>query len=189
MTAPADRPQAVGRSRGGTAAPLLGVACALLLLGAVAASWVDQPVARSVGDVAVSDTRATAGMELSPLTAVASLAGVVCGLALLLVRGVARQVVALLAGIAGAVAVVAVAVGIARALALDGTVSVAPWVALGAATGMLAAALTGFGRPGRRLPARYDVAADPGDEEWRIAVEPDGVERPGGADPRRGGAS
>lgn len=193
MTPPAEPPHAgrppAGRHRAGTAGPLLGVACALLLLGAAAASWVDQPVARSVGDVAVAATRATPGMELSPLTAVASLAGVGCCLALLLVRGAARRIVALLAGAAGVVAVVAVSVGISRALAVDGAVSLAPWIALAAATGMLAAPLAGFGRPGRRLPARYDVAAEPGDDEWRIAADPDGADRSNGVGPRDGDAS
>lgn len=188
MTAAADGPRGTARSRAGTAGPLLAVVCALVLLGATAASWVDQPVARSVGDVAVSDTRATPGMELSPLTVVASLAGVGCGLALLLVRGAARRVVALLASASGVAAVVAVSVGIARAFALDGAVSAAPWIALASATGLAAAGLAGFGRPGRRLPARYDVAADPGDDEWRIAVESDTVDRSGGADPRPGDA-
>jgi hypothetical protein len=167
---------------------VLAVVGALLLLGAAAASWVDQPVARAIGDVAVAETRATPGMELSPLTAVAALAGVIAGVALLLVRGAARRIVALLAVAVGIAAVTAVGIGIARAFGLDGQVSLAPWIALVAAAALLAAGLVGFGRPGRRLPARYDVAADPGDEEWRIAVEPDGVDRAGGAGSQDTGA-
>jgi hypothetical protein len=151
----------------------MGVVGALGLLGATAASWIDQPVARAIGDVAVADIRATPGFELTPLAAVAALAALVCDVALLITRGPARRILALLAVGVGVCAVVVVGVGIGRLAGVDGTPTLAPWLAAAASAGMVAAGLLGIRRPARRLPARYEVDAPPGDAEWEIASEPD----------------
>lgn len=149
--------------------PLLGVIGSLVLLGAAAASWIDQPVARSIGDVAVSETRGTPGIEIAPLTVVTALAGLLCSIGLLATRHAARRSVSLLLAVTGAVAVVVVASGIVALRGVDGIRTAAPWLAAVGATAVLAAGLTGFGRPGRGLPARYDVDVAPQDAEWRMA--------------------
>lgn len=161
------------RADAGGLAPLLGVIGALGLLGATAASWIDQPTARAIGDVAVADVRATPGFELSPLAAVAALAGLLCDVALLATRGRARRIVSLLTVGVGLGAVVAVSVGIGRLWSLDGTPTVAPWLAVAASAGMVGAGVLGVGRPPGRLSARYEVNAPPGDDEWEIASDPD----------------
>lgn len=149
--------------------PFLGVIGSLILLGAAAASWIDQPVARSIGDVAVAETRVTPGVEIAPLTVVTALAGLLCSVGLLATRRAARRTVSLLLAVTGAAAVVVVAAGIVGLRGMDGVDTAAPWLAAVGAAAVLAAGLTGFGRPGRRLPARYDVDVAPQDAEWRMA--------------------
>lgn len=151
------------------AAPIGGALAALVLLGASVSSWIDQPVVRAIGDVAVDEVRATAGYEIASLALVAALACLACSVGLLLTRAAARRTVALLLTCTGVVAVSATAVGIVRLTALPGDWTVAPGVAAVGSVGMLAAGLRGFGRPGRRLPPRYDVDAPPEDDEWRMA--------------------
>jgi hypothetical protein len=149
--------------------PFLGVVGSLVLLGAAAASWIDRPVVRSIGDVAVAETRATSGVEIAPLTVVTALAGLLCSVGLLVTRGAARRTVSLLLAVTGASAVVVVASGIVALGGADGVRTAAPWLAIVGAATVLAAGLTGFRRPGRRLPARYDVDVAPQDAEWRMA--------------------
>lgn len=153
----------------GAAAPFLGVAGALALLGAATTTWLERPVPRSVGDVAVTATEATAGTDISPLMVVAALAGLICSVALLLTRRGARRVVALLVVLTGVWSVGAVTVGLTRVRTLAGVPTAAPWIGLLGAGLILAAGLLAFGRPGRRLPARYDVGVTPDDAEWRMA--------------------
>lgn len=151
--------------------PFVGVVCALLLLGAGAATWVSEPVARSVGEVALVERRATTGMEVAPLTVVAALAGVVCSVSLLATKGRVRRSVALVLVVVGLVGVLTVGAGLSRLRLLDGAVTPAPWLALTAGVGVLAAGLVGLRTPGRRLPARYEVGVAPTDTEWRLASE------------------
>ncbi|HEX6254625.1 MAG TPA: Trp biosynthesis-associated membrane protein [Euzebyales bacterium] len=160
-----------------TLAPFLGVACALVLLGAGSATWTYEPVARSVGDVALVDTTATAGVEIAPLAVVVALAGVAGSIGLLATRGGARRMVALVLVVVGVAGVTGVGVGVARLFTIDGTVTLAPWLAVAGATGMLAAALASIGRPSRRMPARYEVDAAPADDEWRLASDTGGSDR------------
>lgn len=150
-------------------APFLGVAGALALLGAATTTWLERAVPRAVGDVAVTATVATEGTDISPLMVVAALAGLVCSVALLLTRRGARRVVALLLVVTGVWSVGVVVVGLARAHALDGVPTAAPWIGLLGAALILVAGLLAIGRPGRRLPARYDVGVAPEDTEWRMA--------------------
>ncbi|HSJ44902.1 MAG TPA: Trp biosynthesis-associated membrane protein [Euzebyales bacterium] len=152
-----------------TLGPFLGVVGSLVLLGAAAASWIDQPVARSIGDVAVAGTRATPGVEIAPLTVVTALAGLLCSVGLLATRGTVRRTVSLLLVVTGAAAVVVAASGITAVRGSDGVRTAAPWLAIVGAAAVLAAGLTGVRRPGRRLPARYDVDVAPQDAEWRMA--------------------
>ncbi len=160
------------RADAGGIIPIAGVVSSLALLGAASASWVDQPATRVIGDVAVTEIRATPGFEVSPLMVVAALGGLLCAVLLLLARTAGRRIVSLLATVAGVCAVVAVGVGLARLSGSDGEPTVAPWFAALASAGMLVAGLTGFGRPGRRMPARYDVDAPSDDTEWEIASDP-----------------
>ncbi|MBW3605223.1 MAG: hypothetical protein KY460_10000 [Actinobacteria bacterium] len=163
----ARRPDAAGFG------PILLVLSALGLLASTAAGWIEQPTARSIGDVAVAEVRVTAGIEVTPLAVVVALGGLVCGVVLLVTRGAARRMVSLLAVGVGIAAVVVVGVGVTRLPRLDGVWTPAPWLALAASAGMLAAGLLGLGGPARRLPARYDVDAPPDDAEWEIAADPD----------------
>lgn len=170
-----------------SAGPVLGIAASVILVGTVAASWIDQPAARSIGDVAVTEVRPTPGLELSPVAFVAALGGLLCSVALLAARGAVRRIVSLLLVVVGVGAIAATGVGVSRMLALDGGVTIAPWGAALASCGLLAAGLLGFGRPGRRLPARYDVDVSPEDSEWRIAsdpADPQGDEPEGYPEPR-----
>lgn len=162
------------RSRGkaATIAPIVGVIAAMVFTATIAATWVDQPLTRSVGDVAVTETHTTAGMELAPVGLVVGLAAVLCGLMLLATRGRARRIVALLLAIAGSGAAVAAAVGVSRAMAMDGRVTVAAWVAVPAAVAVVAAGVLGLGPTERHMPARYDVDVAPGDREWQLATDP-----------------
>jgi hypothetical protein len=149
--------------------PFLGVIGALVLLGAAVSSWIDEPVARAIGDVAVAGTRATPGVEIAPSTVVTALAGLLCSVGLLLTRNAARRTVSLLLAVLGVVALAVVIDGIVVTTSLDGDVTLAPWLAVLGATAVLAAGLVGFGRPGRRMPARYDVGFAPEDAEWHMA--------------------
>ena len=165
----------------GAAAPFLGVGGALVLLGAATTTWLERAVPRVVGDVAVTATEVTVGTDISPLMVVAALAALVCSVALLLTRHGARRIVALLLVVTGVWAVGSVAVGVSRARVLDGVQTAAPWIALLGAAGVLGAGLLAFGRPGRRLPARYDVGAPPEDTEWRMASGADDTAGDNGA--------
>ena len=160
-----------GRARPAGAAGFVVVLAAVVLCAATAASWVDQPVTRTVGDAAIREIRATAGTQLAPLGLVAGLAALLCGLALFVTRGDARRVVALLSVGAGVGAIVVIASGIIRAMARDGHLTVAPWLAAVASVAALAGGLLGFGRPRRRMPTRYDVDVQPADTEWQLAAE------------------
>jgi hypothetical protein len=156
--------------------PFVGVVGSLTLLGGAAASWIEQPVARSVGDVAVAGTRATPGLEIAPLTVVAALAGLLGSVGVLVTRGTARRTMSLLLVVTGVAAVAIVGIGIVTLPTTDGVRTVAPWIAAVGAAGILAAGLGGVGRPpGRRMPARYDVDVTPQDAEWRLASADDEV--------------
>lgn len=149
--------------------PFLGVVGSLVLLGAGAAAWIEEPVARSVGDVAVAETRTVPGVEIAPLIVVTALTGLLCSIGLLATRRAARRAASLLLAVAGGAAVVAVASGMAAARGMDGGRTAAPWLAAVGAAAVLMGGLAGFGRHGRRLPARYDVDVAPQDAEWRMA--------------------
>ena len=153
--------------------PFLGVIASLTLLGGAAASWIEQPVARTVGDVAVAGTRATPGLEIAPLTVVAALAGVLCSVGVLVTRRTARRTMSLLLALTGVASVAVVTAGIVALSTTDGVRTSAPWITAVGAAGVLAAGLAGFGRPGRRMPARYDVDVAPQDDEWRMASADD----------------
>jgi hypothetical protein len=154
------------------AAPVVGVAAAMVFAGALAATWVEQRLTHTVGDVAVAETRTTTGMELVPLGVVVGLVAVLCGVGVLATRGAARRAAAVLLTIAGGCALAAAAVGVFRAIAMDGRVTVAPWLAVPAAVVVVTAGILGRGSTARRMPARYDVDVAPGDREWQMAAEP-----------------
>jgi len=153
--------------------PFVGVIGSLTLLGSAAAPWIEEPVARSIGDVAVAGTRATPGLEIAPLTVVAALAGLLGSVGALATKGTARRTMSLLLVVTGVFAAAVVGIGIVALPTTDGVRTVAPWIAAIGAAGVLAAGLTGFGRPGRHMPARYDVDVDPQDAEWRLASADD----------------
>lgn len=165
----------LGRASG--AAPFLGIVASLLFSTAIATTWVEQMATRTVGDATVDETVTTTGMELVPLSVVAGLAAVVCGVGLLATRGAARRLAALLLTCSGIGAIAAAVAGVMRAVAMDGGLTVAPWIALPAAIALTAAGVLGLGPPARRLPARYDVDADPADQEWRMATDPGDARR------------
>jgi hypothetical protein len=160
------------RSKVAATAPIAGITGAMVFAGALAAAWVQQRLTRTVGDVAVGETQATTGMELVPLGVVAGLTAVVCGISVLITRGVARRVAAVLLVVSGAGAVTAVALGVVRAIGLDGRITAAPWIAGPAAGVVVAAGLLAWGPTARRMPARYDVDAPAEDREWQMAADP-----------------
>jgi hypothetical protein len=169
----AQRQRAGGRGSGRAAAATIGgVVAAMVFTAAVASTWVAQPVTRTVGDVAVTETRTTAGMELAPVALILGMVAVVFGLGSLVSHGMARQVVAMILAVTGGGAVAAAVVALSRAIAMDGRVTTAPWIAVPAAAAVAAAGVLGRGRTGRRMPKRYDVDADPGDREWQLATDP-----------------
>ena len=164
-----------GRATG--AAPFLGIVASLVFSTVIATAWVEQSRTRTVGGATVDETVTTTGMELVPLGVVAGLAAVVCGVGMLAARGTARRLAALLLTCSGIGAIGAAVAGVMRAVAMDGGLTVAPWIALPAAIALTAAGLLGLGPPARRMPARYDVDADPGDQEWRMATDPGDARR------------
>lgn len=173
------------RASAAAAAPLVGVGAALAFSAATATTWVREPVARTIGDAAVDEVVTTTGTQLVPLAIVAGLAALLCGLAMLVTRGMARRIVALLLTVSGICATVAATFALIRAFALDGGLTAAVWIAPLAAVVVTAAGMLGLGAPARRLPARYDVGVDPTDREWRMAADdddarstPDGEWRP-----------
>jgi hypothetical protein len=165
------------RSRATAAAPIVGVVAAALYSTTIATTWVQRSVTRTVGDAAVDETVTTTGMELVPLGVVAGLAAVVCGVGMLATRGTARRIMALLVTCSGIAAVAAAVVGALRAVAADGAVTIAPWIALPAAVVLMAAGALGMGPPARRMPTRYDVDVDPADREWQMATDPGDAQR------------
>lgn len=165
------------RGRAAAAAPIAGIAAAMVFAGALAAAWVERRLTRTVGDVAVSETQTMTGMELVPLGVVAGLMAVLCGIGVLATRGAARRVAAVLLIIAGGGAVAAAAVGGFRAIAMDGRPTVALWIAAPAAAAVVAAGILALGPTGRRMPTRYDVDVAPGDDEWRMATDPGDARR------------
>jgi hypothetical protein len=146
------------------AAPVVGVAAAMVFAGALATTWVEERLTHTVGDVAVAETRTTTGMELVPLGVVVGLVAVLCGVGVLATRGAARRAAAVLLTIAGGCALAAAAV--------DGRVAAAPWIAVPAAVVVVTAGIFGHGSAARRMPARYDVDVAPGDREWQMAADP-----------------
>jgi hypothetical protein len=154
------------------AAPVVGVAAAMVFAGALATTWVEERLTHTVGDVAVAETRTTTGMELVPLGVVVGLVAVLCGVGVLATRGAARRAAAVLLTIAGGCALAAAAVGVFRAIAMDGRVAAAPWIAVPAAVVVVTAGIFGHGSAARRMPARYDVDVAPGDREWQMAADP-----------------
>jgi hypothetical protein len=168
------------RSKVAATAPIAGITAAMVFAGGLAAAWVQQQLTRTVGDVVVDETQATTGMELVPLGVVAGLAAVVCGVGLLIIRGVGRRVAAVLLMMSGAAAVIAVALGVARAIALDGRITAAPWIAGPAAGVVMAAGALAWGPTARRMSARYDVDAPAEDREWQMAADPGETGRPDG---------
>ena len=167
------------RSRATAAAPVVGVAAALAFSAAIATAWVTRPETRTIGEATVEETLATTGMELVPLAVVAALAAVACGVGMLATRGAVRRVVAVLLACAGVGTVAAAATGLSRALALDGAMTAAPWIALPAGALVVAAGVLALGPPAARMPARYDVDAEPADREWDMASDPGAAERGG----------
>jgi hypothetical protein len=165
------------RSRATAAAPIVGVVAAALYSTTIATTWVQRSVTRTVGDAAVDETVTTTGMELVPLGVVAGLAAVVCGVGMLATRGTARRIMALLVTCSGIAAVAAAVVGALRAVAADGAVTIAPWLALPVAIVLMAAGVLGMAPPARRLPTRYDVGVDPADREWQLATDPGDAQR------------
>ncbi|HSK91740.1 MAG TPA: hypothetical protein VK875_10545 [Euzebyales bacterium] len=168
------------RARAVTAAPVAAIAGALWFAAAVAGTWVERPLTRTVGDVALNEVETVSGTELVPVGVVIGLVALLCGVGVLATRGAARRGVSLLVVIGGGSAVAAAATGFVRANALDGAVTTAPFGAALAALVILAGGLLGLGGSARRLPSRYDVAADPGDREWQLASDPGDAQQPGG---------
>lgn len=168
-------------ARAAGAAPLIGLGAALAFSAATATTWVRAATTRTIGNAAVDEVVATSGMQVVPLAIVAGLGALLCGLAMLVTRGTARRIVALLTTVAGIGATVAAALGLVRALALDGALTPAVWVAPVAAAAIVAGGLLGLGSPAPRLPERYDVDVDPADREWRMAADDADAQRPDGA--------
>jgi hypothetical protein len=166
------------RSSVAASAPIVGVIAAMVFAGMLASGWVERQLTRNVGDVAVGETQATTGMELVPLGVVAGLTAVVCGVAVLITRGVARRVAAVLLAASGGGLVVTAGLGVVRATGMDGRMTAAPWVAAAAAVVAVAAGVLAWGPAGRRMPARYDVDPPPGDREWRMAADPGDARHP-----------
>jgi len=168
------------RSRVSATAPIAGIMAAMVFAGALAAAWVQQRLTRTVGDVAVGETQATTGMELVPLGVVTGLTAMVCGVGVLITRGFTRRVAAVLLVMSGAGAVTAVALGVVRAVALDGWITAAPWIAGPAAGVVVVAGLLAWGPTARPMPARYDVDAPAEDSEWQMAADPGDTGHPDG---------
>jgi Tryptophan-associated transmembrane protein (Trp_oprn_chp) len=163
--------------RPAAAAPIAGIVAAMVFAGALAATWVEQRLTRTVGDVAVGEMRTTTGMELVPVGVVAGLVAVLCGVAVLVTRGMTRRVAAVLLAVSGGGVVAAAVVGVFRAVAMDGRITAAPWIAGPAAVVVVAAGVLGWGSTARGMPARYDVDATPGDQEWQMATDPGDARR------------
>ena len=161
----------------------------MIFAGALAATWVERRLTRTVGEVAVGEVQVTTGMELVPLGVVAGLVAVLCGVAVLATRGAARRVAAALLVLSGAGMVTAVAVGAVRAMAMDGRVTAGPWIAGPAALVVVIAGVLTWGPTTRRMPARYDVDVTPGDQEWQMAVDPGDARQLDGPASQNGPAS
>lgn len=153
------------------AGPFLAIAAALATAAATTRPWVVATTPVTIGDVVVDETTSSAGTEFAPLALVAALAGLLLAVGLLATRGAARRTVALLLSVVGVGAVIAIGAGIARVTAGSPPATATPWLALIAATALLASGLWTFGRPGRRLAGRYDVGGAVGDDEWQMAAD------------------
>ncbi|CAN5826274.1 hypothetical protein BH23ACT10_BH23ACT10_31640 [soil metagenome] len=162
------------RTDAGRLAPIIGIMSALVVLGATAAPWVEEPVTRAIRDVTVSEVRVLSGFEFSPSAPVAALVGLVCSFGLVLRADRVRRVASVVLFAAGIGGVAAVAVGLARIMGLYGAPTATPLLALVGGAGMVGAAvlgMVGVGRSAQRLPARYDVDVPPDDDEWEIASD------------------
>lgn len=162
------------RADAGRLAPIIGIASALVLLGATAAPWVEEPLTRAIRDVTVSEVRVMSGFEFSPWAPVAALAGLVFSFGLLLKADRVRLVASVALLVAGVGAVATVAVGVARIIGLYGAPTATPLLALVGGAAMVGAGVlgvVGVGRSAQRLPARYDVDAPPDDDEWEISSD------------------
>jgi hypothetical protein len=167
-----------GRSNAAASAPIVGIIAAVVFAGTLASAWVEQRLTRTVGDVAVDEMLTTTGMELVPLGVVAGLTAVVCGVVVLVTRGVARRVAAVLLAASGGGLVVTAGLGAVRATAMEGRITPAPWAAGLSALVAVAAGALAWGSTGRRMPARYDVDPPPDDREWQMAADPGDARHP-----------
>ena len=151
--------------------PVVVIVAALVLLLTGAAAWVATTEERSVGEVVVTEPDDISGTQFAPEAVVAGLAGLVAGVALALVRGKARRVVAAATAVIGVVGVAVVAVGLFSAAQSGGRLTPAPLFAVVAALAVAAggsAALRGPARP--PIASRYRVAEEQsGDDEWSLA--------------------
>jgi hypothetical protein len=153
----------------------LAVAGGLVLAGGTTAAWVRQAADRDVGGVRVADQVTLPGTAFAGWLVGVGLAAVLGGLALLLPSTRLRSAVAAGLTLLGAGGLAGVAAGALRAGAGVGSLAAGPGVA---AIGALAVLLGGgmaLRRPAARprLPARYDLEADEGDEWHRASVEPE----------------
>src|SRR5687768_8196328 len=153
--------------------PVLGMVAGLVLLLGSAAGWVDVVEKRDVGGVTVAEPSSVSGTTYAPAAVAIGLGVVVAGALLAVARGELRRLVALILICAGPGALIVLLLGLTRALADDGTLTPAPFLASAAGVAILFAGLSaGFG-PRRPPPAsRYRVEGEqPGDDEWTLAAD------------------
>ena len=161
---------ASGRGRV-TLAVLLAVCGGVATAGGSLAPWARFEHTRDVGGVPMTEVETVSGMSYAPRLLPLGLAAALAGLALLLVRGRLQQGVAVAVtacGLAGCVLVVLGVGNMPPDAAFGAGVALAGFGALGMA-GAGALAL----RPAApaRLPDRYDLDADDGDDEWDLASD------------------
>jgi hypothetical protein len=156
-----------------TLAVVLAVVGGLSVAGGTAAAWVRLEEQREIGGVPVAEVEAVGGLELAPALLPVGLVAAIAGLALLAARGRLQQAVAALVLLAGVASAALLAAGLAETPP-EGTLAAGP-----AFSGLGALALAAAGGLGLRpaspatLPARYDLDAEEGDDEWRLASAED----------------
>ena len=152
--------------------PVLGMVAGLVLLLASAGGWVDVVEERDVGGVAVTEPRSVPGTTYAPAAVAIGLGVVAAGALLAVARGALRRLLGMMLLCAGPGALVVLLLGLTRAMAAEGALTPAPFLAAAAGVAVLCAGLSAAFGPRRPPPkSRYRVESEqPGDDEWTLAA-------------------
>lgn len=160
-----------GRGAGGAAVTALS---GLTLLGASTATWTERMVTRTVGDVEVTETVTTRGVEYARLGLLIGITAAAAGILLLALGAGPRRAVGLAVALAGIVAMVDVGLALLAVAGEGSSVTAAPGLALAGAAGMVVGGILAWrARQRAGLPSRFDIDSEEPGDEWRAAVEPE----------------